>query len=630
MSSFSAMPRRGERAAPSFNPLCPRDLPHYFSDLDHLLKSSGVTDSTKCKFFTSYFVDYATRELWQAIPEYTNHSTFAMYKTAIIQLYPEINPARRYNLADLEQIVQEQSHRATESIANYGEYFRRFLAVSSYLRSHGRLADIDEARAFTKGLSSALQQSVTARLAIIFPHHYPDDPYALRDIDEAARWILRTSSVTPAVSAPVPTPAPIPALLSPATPENDVKPPSTQELADRKPGFTHTLARTPQLRQIFPGPVFAPSPLVTAPAVSFVPPLQRQASDDKSTARIAQLERELFALRLARGDYPVLVRAPPCSRVPAPRQDPAPSSPVYVPAQNSASGVPVVPAPCAPTVACLLDSIQPPDAPPYPLDPSATSVHKTAHVTVANVLLSESYARAVPPRRPVDPTPHRSPISLPIDPARPLNAAKPTPDVSEQSTRDRDQIEVARPSSYIHHALPRPSATSASRISTVSRPIDPKLRSVDVSRLVSSTNSHSRESVQRKVVSKPSFVVSPYDRSTPRIAPVSPPTPSPRCTDDRRHRPCRSSHPACDANHRHRDNDPSTFIVPPPGITTRSAPASRPIVTPRRGNYVVDQSYQSSHSACESDHREATFQPYSAAVPRALESRFSVVRFARA
>jgi len=296
MSSFSAMPRRGERAAPSFNPLCPRDLPHYFSDLDHLLKSSGVTDSTECKFFTSYFVDYAIRELWQAIPEYTDRSTFATYKNAIIRLYPEINPTRRYNLADLERIVQEQSCRATESIANYGEYFRRFLTISSYLRSHGRLADIDEARAFAKGLGSALQQSVTARLAIIFPHHYPDDPYALRDINEAARWILRTSSVTPAVSAPVPTPAPIPAPLSTTAPEINVKLPSTQELADRKPEFVRTLARTPQLCQVSPSPVFAPSPLITAPTVSFVPPLQCQASDNKSTAHIAQLEHELFAL----------------------------------------------------------------------------------------------------------------------------------------------------------------------------------------------------------------------------------------------------------------------------------------------------------------------------------------------
>src|SRR5882762_7098354 len=265
MSSFPAMPRRGECAAPSFNPLHPRDLPHYFGDLDHLLKSSGVTDSTECRYFAAYFVDYATRELWQAIPEYADpRSTFATYKAAIIQLYPEINPARRYNLADLEHIVQEQSRRATESIANYGEYFRRFLAVSSYLRSHERLADIDEARAFIQGLDSALRQRITARLAVLFPYHYPDDPHTLHDIDEAARWLLRTSPAAPAISAsPVPIPAPIPtsipasipAPLSSATPAVDVKPEPTEELVK----LAHIFADILRSREESSVPIGSPS-----------------------------------------------------------------------------------------------------------------------------------------------------------------------------------------------------------------------------------------------------------------------------------------------------------------------------------------------------------------------------------
>jgi len=79
------MPRRGEHAALSFDPLHPCDLPHYFDDLNYLLKSSGVTDSTECKYFATYFVNYATRELWQAIPEYANPcSTFATYKSTVL------------------------------------------------------------------------------------------------------------------------------------------------------------------------------------------------------------------------------------------------------------------------------------------------------------------------------------------------------------------------------------------------------------------------------------------------------------------------------------------------------------------------------------------------------------------
>jgi len=232
--------------------------------------------------------------------------------------------------------------------------------------------------------------------------------------------------------------------------------------------------------------------------------------------------------------------------------------------QNSASVVPIVPVPLAPTVACLLNSIQPPGSTLYPLDPSAMSMHKTAHVTVVNVLLSESYARAMPPHRPVDPTPHRSPISLPIDPAHPLNAAKPTPDISEQSTRDRDQFKVARVPSYIHHAPSRPSATSMAHSLPVPHSIGPIFHSIVTS---------------------------------PRISPVNP--------------------HYCESDLRNIIQELISAVLPPPRIRTCSAPASRTIITPPPTNCIVNCSYLPSHHARKSDQGQATFDPYGAAAPQA-------------
>jgi len=121
----------------------------------------------------------------------------------------------------------------------------------------------------------------------------------------------------------------------------------------------------------------------------------------------------------------------------------------------------------------------------------------------------------------------------------------------------------------------------------------------------------------RNVVSEPSSVKPPYDCSTPCVAPVSPPIPLLRCTGDRRHHPYRSSHPASDADCRKRDNDPISIVAPPPRLATRNAPALCPIVIPRLGNNDVDRSYPSSYSTCESDHGETSYEPDSAAVPRA-------------
>jgi len=168
-----------------------------------------------------------------------------------------------------------------------------------------------------------------------------------------------------------------------------------------------------------------------------------------------------------------------------------------------------------------------------------------------------------------------------------------------------EHIIIAAPAD---HAVPHTSPNS--------RPIVPKLRSVDALHPIYPTNPHSCELVHRNVVSKPSSAMLPYDRSTPHVAPVSLPTPLPRCTDDNQYRRYRSSHPAHDAEHRRRDSDPISFVTPSPGISTRSTPVSRPIVTPTCTNHVVDQSHPSSHSACELDHEEATFEPYSVVAPR--------------
>jgi len=207
-----------------------------------------------------------------------------------------------------------------------------------------------------------------------------------------------------------------------------------------------------------------------------------------------------------------------------------------------------------------------------------------------------------------------------VIPARPIDATMCTQDVSElfDSHRDPFEVKTCRPPPYMRHEPCCDPTTPATHISTASRPIVPKPRSVDVLHPVYPTNPRARESVQRKVVSEPSFAVSPYDRSTSRVAPVSPPTPSPRCTDDNRHCRYRSSYPARDSDHRRRDSDPISSVAPPPGFTTCSASASRPIVNPPRTDHVVDQSYHTSPGACELDHGDETYEHDNAAVPRVL------------
>ena len=137
-------------------------------------------------------------------------------------------------------------------------------------------------------------------------------------------------------------------------------------------------------------------------------------------------------------------------------------------------------------------------------------------------------------------------------PVRPLDAAKCTQDILKQCTCGRNHFKAKNCRLLLHtrHEPRRNPATSVTRTSTVPCPIGPKLRSVHVSHLVYQTNPQCCELVQRNIVSKLSFAASPYDRSMPRVAPVSHLIPLPRRKDDRSHRSYRSSYNVCETDHK--------------------------------------------------------------------------------
>src|SRR5882762_10511658 len=138
--------------------------------------------------------------------------------------------------------------------------------------------------------------------------------------------------------------------------------------------------------------------------------------------------------------------------------------------------------------------LPPLDAPLCPLDPSATFMWETNHVTAVNALALKLYAHTGLPCRLVNSTPCRSLVLSPIDPTHPPNAVKDTPDVSEQRTHDYDHFEVenSSPPSYMRHVPPHHSATSMACISSVPRSISPIFRSIDASPRVPLMKPHDR------------------------------------------------------------------------------------------------------------------------------------------
>ena len=196
------MPVRGDRSAPRFDPKQPRELRRYFADLEFAFGRASVTDETEQKKHATRYVDVDTSELWETLPEFSdNHKSFKDFVAAISALYPGADEERKWSVADMDKLVGERTRLGIISLGDLGEYYRQFLAITTFLRNKGRLSEAEQSRAFVRGFPPDLWRIVSQRLQLKEPDHFPDDPYDLNTVHEAARYVLHgTPSAHPAIT----------------------------------------------------------------------------------------------------------------------------------------------------------------------------------------------------------------------------------------------------------------------------------------------------------------------------------------------------------------------------------------------------------------------------------------------
>jgi len=199
------MPSRGDPKAPKFDPSRPRELRPYFEELDFHFRIAGITDGATQKLYSRRYLDVDTADLWESLPEFSDPSkSFDEFKSAIVALYPGAEDERKWSVADLNDLVLERSRIGIMTLGDFGDYYRRFLAVTAYLRSKNRLSQEDQCRKFLDGLHPELRGRVLQRLQLLLPAHYPDDPYALSEVEAASRFVLHGTTTT--VRSPTSTP----------------------------------------------------------------------------------------------------------------------------------------------------------------------------------------------------------------------------------------------------------------------------------------------------------------------------------------------------------------------------------------------------------------------------------------
>ncbi|KAF7365809.1 hypothetical protein MVEN_00455000 [Mycena venus] len=202
MATPIPMPARGDRNAPQFDSLKPRELQRYFTDLEYHFTRSSVTDDAEKKKHATRFLGVDDQDIWEALPEFQAPHTYAVFKAAVLKLYPGNDADRKYSLADLDALVGQYARVGILSKGDYSEFYRQFLVITTYLIARHRLSTTEQSKAFRRAISPPrLWQEVELRLKIKKPDVHPDDPYEIADLNEAVEFALATTSSAPVSTA---------------------------------------------------------------------------------------------------------------------------------------------------------------------------------------------------------------------------------------------------------------------------------------------------------------------------------------------------------------------------------------------------------------------------------------------
>ena len=295
------MPARGEWSAPSFNKSKPRELVRFFKELERLFVRASVTSEEEKKEQVLRYVDFEVEEFWQTLPEYKSSlATYNDFKATILSHYPDASGDYTYSLCDLDSLIREQQQVGINNATDLANFHLQFHMITSWLIDKSHICHLEQRRAYIRAFPPHLMSLIDNRLRIKFPDLHPNIPYSIRDVYEAAQYILyKATTRTRNYFAPVPaSPATAPSVL--ATPDSSLISENLQTIfADLSKTLVDLLSQDSQRME---RPSFNRSPhSPNRPPATVLPHATDVASSDANILspddRIAQLEAELHALR---------------------------------------------------------------------------------------------------------------------------------------------------------------------------------------------------------------------------------------------------------------------------------------------------------------------------------------------
>jgi len=187
-----ALPARGERAAPTFDNTKPREIPRFFEDLEFLFKRAKVTDEAEKKKQLTRYVDFELEQIWKTFPEFENPlKSYEDFKAAILVHYPDVSGEYVYSLRDIDLLIGERQRLGITTLKDLSDFHLNFIAITTWLLKKKQLADLEQQRAYVRAFQPQLLTAITNRLMLKKPDHHPNIPYEVKDVYEAARFVLQ-------------------------------------------------------------------------------------------------------------------------------------------------------------------------------------------------------------------------------------------------------------------------------------------------------------------------------------------------------------------------------------------------------------------------------------------------------
>ena len=198
MTNTFHMPARGERGAPSFDRTKPRELVRFFEELEYLFTRADLDKETEKKKHVLRYVDFEIEQIWKALPEYIDQmKTYVDFKNAILVHYPDASGDYVYSLRDMDLLIGERQRLGIANTIDLADYHLKFLTITSWLIEKQQLGTLEQQRGYLRAFQPRLLAAINNRLQMKNPDHHPNKPHTVKDVYDAARFILQSSTTAP-------------------------------------------------------------------------------------------------------------------------------------------------------------------------------------------------------------------------------------------------------------------------------------------------------------------------------------------------------------------------------------------------------------------------------------------------